>query len=687
MGVREETVVVYTRRDGTRDRAYTQRLGMSDLLGRASLRAAAALLSCGLFAAAPLHVDAQADDDAVAESKLGDRKSARKSRRRQRSWPRTAPESAATGDTTDDEADEGEEAESETETEAPPATPAERDPAPAGDGDEIIADPELESAGAGAPADNHGWGDVVPGAENTASSSAASTYDPLANTGIAHLELIGQFGADLRHEGDLEDAYETRLRFDAEVEFRRSRKLRLSVGLRSDLLWAVPAAGDDTLAFPATETLPARNYSQFEQDRFELDLLPLSAFIDVTPAAGFHLRLGTQPVSMARMDFYSPIDILAAFDLRGQPKLSPGSGRLSQPAVRIDWDLGSWATLQVIYLPWFMPNLARPNRDRFVAGVLGTGGTTTRHQFEDLVDPSNQTRAAESGVRYVGPAPDFSTPQAQARLNMRGSGFEVAVSGGTALEKLPSIYLTPYAEDAIRNLPGADNELAGVLVKDGPVVDVAYHRYVLVGLDGSLDVSPFTIGFELAYSPSRHIVAATADASHLPQPNVSVPIRNPDVNADPADPGNVLDKSIRKGVQVIQGALHLEYLRGESLVLGVEAFFVKTPDLPYDSTRDWWGFIPGKGLYAGGLLGLSYRPNPDANRWRFDLSLVSLVGPSLIAMPQIEYRLLDNFYVNVAAQIFEGPKQGVLQGGAQNVNAGSLYSGYDQVMLGFRYTP
>ena len=124
--------------------------------------------------------------------------------------------------------------------------------------------------------------------------------------------------------------------------------------------------------------LPARDYTVLEQDRFELDLIPLSAFVDVTPANGFHLRIGTQPVSMARMDFYSPNDILAVYDLRGQAKLAAGGGRLSQPAVRMDWDMGSWATLQVIYLPWFMPNLSRPNRDLYVARVLGTGGNGIR---------------------------------------------------------------------------------------------------------------------------------------------------------------------------------------------------------------------------------------------------------------------------------------------------------------------
>lgn len=582
--------------------------------------------------------------------------------------------------------------------------------AQSGAGDQVIVDPEL---GEGGPAPDNdvaaAWGEVEeidPGGAGSASEPApvADSYDPQANTGIARIEAIGQFGADLKHEGDLEDAYETRLRFDAEVEFRRSRKLRLSVGLRTDLLWALPAGDDPALSASASgrefNQLPARSYSAFEQDRFELDLLPLSAFIDATPASGFHLRIGVQQVSLGRMDFYSPNDMVAAYDLRVQPRMTPNANKLAQPAVRVDWDLGSWATLQVVYLPWHMPNLTRPSRDRFVARALGTGGGDARAQLEDLVDPGFQTKATESSVRFVGPAPDFRTPQAQARLNMRGQGFELALTGGTALEKLPSIYMTPAAEKYARLQSAsagermrlsdeqADIALFGLIDNNLPVADVAYHRYHQIGLDGSVDVSPFSLGFELAFSPSRHLVAATHDAAHLPQPNTSVPIRDP-VAGDRSmvpDRGNVLDKNIRRGVPLLQAALHLEYLKGEELVVGAEAFVVKTFSLPYDIDRDWWGFIPGKGMFIGGLIGASYKPNPDANRWRFDMSLVGLVGPSLIVMPQVEYRIDDALFVSIAAQFFEGPQLEQL-GGAQNVSLGSLYSGYDQVLLGFRYLP
>lgn len=548
-------------------------------------------------------------------------------------------------------------------------------------GEEVILDPEL-GGGRGAGTSDSGWGDVYQaGGESQAASSAPAReddYDPMANTGIAHLQALGQFGADLSREENLEDAYESRLRFDAELEFRRSKKTRLSIGTRVDLLWAVPWSGDRDMQAQRADN----SASQFNQDRFELDILPLSAYVDVTPANGFHVRVGAQTVSIARMDFYSPIDMLAAIDMRGQPGLGQSTGKLAQPAVRVDWDLSSWATLQVVYLPWFMPNLVRPNRDRYVAGLLGNNSAFPA-AFDRQVDPSFRTKANEDGLRFVAPAPDFTTPQGQARLNMRGDGFEIGVSAGSALEKLPSIYITQIFEKYLAD-PAANKADFFLAVDAGASpFDVAYHRYQQLGVDGSLELSPLSVGFELAFSPSRHLVAARYDAAHLPQPDTSVQISD--------EIGNVTDKSIRKGVPLLQGAFHVDWLHGETFAIALEGFFVQAFRRPYDVDRDWLAFRKDQGLYAGGVLGATYRPNPDTGRWRFDASVVGLVGPSLIFMPQVEYRVLDSLYLNVGLQLFEGPTEmrngKPLQGGAQSLNVGGLLSGYDQVYAGFRFVP
>jgi hypothetical protein len=561
---------------------------------------------------------------------------------------------------------------------APAATPDE----------EVIVDPELGGAPTkpAQPAQDFGWGTVYEKPAPEAPPPVVrdeEEVDPLANTGIAKLELLGQLGADIRHEYALEDAYETRLRFGGEIEFRRSRNLRLVLGSRVDFFWAAPSQNDPVVVREKVRAL--------DQDRYEIDVLPTAAYADTTLADGVHLRLGHQVVSLGRMDFYSPNDVLVVYDLRPQPKVDITGNKLAQPAARLDWDIGTWLTLQAVYVPWFMPHLTRPNRDQYVASVLsGRGAALVPDYVNGLIDPSFQAKQSEANLRFVGPPPDFRNPQAAVRLNLRASSMELALHAGTALDKLPSVYVTPRLDAYLRNPNGAGNitALATAIQAQQAVVDVEYHRYYQLGLDGSFDISPISVGFEVSYTPSRHLYAATKDGSHVAQPNVSRPIN--DARAvDGGDgtirwePSNVTNRSLRKGVPVVQGALHVEWVKGETFVVAAEGFWINALELPYDKERDWWGFIPDTGAYLGGMLAMSYLV--DDGKWRLDATAITGVGPSLILLPNIELRAREGLYFNVGAQIFEGPDPGF--NGAQNLNLGGLLSGYDQVYVGLRWLP
>jgi hypothetical protein len=575
-------------------------------------------------------------------------------------------------------------------------------PQPATEGDEIIVDPELSGSAAADP-NRFGWGAVydAPAGEGGNATPDEDDYDPLANTGMAKLELASQVGIDLRQEGDLEDAFETRLRFGGEVELRRSRRLRLVIGSRVDFLWAAPGPNDGVLVRLDQRAL--------DQDRFEVDLIPTAAFADMSLFDGFHLRVGQQVVSLGRMDFYSPSDMLVVYDTRPQPKLDPAAAKMAQPAVRIDWDLGTAFTLQAAYIPWFSPHLTRPNRDQYIATVTsGPGSALSTERLSGLIDPSWQPKSSEANVRFVSPAPDFSTPQAQARLVFRAPGFDMAVSGGTALEKLPAVYLTPALESLQINPlnPGdaAVSAIAAALSRNEPLplFDAQYHRYAQVGADLGFELGSIAIGFEAAYSPSRHMYTATKDGLHLPQPNVKRPITD-NVVVDGAEvdvtESNVTDESIRAGVPVVQGAMHVEWVKGETWVVGGEVFGINALELPYDRTRDWWGFIPGTGAFVGGTVGASC--SLDDGRWRLEVTSILSVGPSVAVVPHIELRAREGVFIDVGAQIYEGPTVGypgteMVGGqnvsvmrvvGAQNVNMGGLLSGYDQVFVGLRWLP
>jgi len=118
--------------------------------------------------------------------------------------------------------------------------PALEDALPGGNsslpGEEVVIDDPAAPDGS---ANDNVWGEAAdPGStSDTGSSSFGGTngYDPMANTGIAHLELDGRFAGDLHQEGSLEDVYETRFRLEAGVEFRRSRRLRISVGVLAEV--------------------------------------------------------------------------------------------------------------------------------------------------------------------------------------------------------------------------------------------------------------------------------------------------------------------------------------------------------------------------------------------------------------------------------------------------------------------
>jgi hypothetical protein len=572
--------------------------------------------------------------------------------------------------------------------------------------DEVIADPELSGGGKqGGGEKDYGWGTVYKpkagGEEPEGSATVAPEEpDPTANTGIAKLEITGQTAIDTHAEENLEDFYEARLRFAGEVDFRISRKLRLSIGTRIDFAWYAPFQGDADLTqyyTNADNVTTSVHHTALQEDRYELDIIPLSAYVDATIADGVHLRIGEQVISLARMDGISVTDMLAVIDFRPQTKNDPSGLKLAQPAVRLDWDFNSWSTLQLVYVPWFMPHLMRPNRDNYVGRAVTSGGSEAVPPtvVSRLINPSYQTVAQQEVLRFVGPAPDFSHPQAEARMNFRGSSFEVALLGGTALEKIPSVYYTPLANSILLG-PGSgdtsayndDLRRAAELAAQGATLtDFAYHRYYLAGIDGSFDISPIQIGFEFSYSPSRHLYTSDMTGYSLPIPDTSKQIVDQD---DPnwATLGHVTDPNIRKGVQMVQAALHVEYLKGESLLLAAEGYVFQALELPHSKSRQWLGFPVDKGTFLAGLVTASY--NLQEGKYRFDATFFATTGPSFIITPQIEFQVVETFYLNIGAQFYEGPTPNNLNQPrrvATNLTLGGVLSGYDNVYVGFRWSP
>jgi hypothetical protein len=155
---------------------------------------------------------------------------------------------------------------------------------------------------------------------------------------------------------------------------------------------------------------------------------------------------------------------------------------------------------------------------------------------------------------------------------------------------------------------------------------------------------------------------------------------------------NATDRSIRKGVPMLQAALHAEYFKGEVFGIVAEGYLYQAFERPYDVTRDWLGFGKKEGTYIAGLVGLTYAILDQ--RIRFEASFMGMMGPSFLLTPQVEVKVIEGLWLNLGSQIYEGPTPNNFKDGkfvyghaATNLTLGGVLSGYDNVYLGFRWVP
>ena len=211
-----------------------------------------------------------------------------------------------------------------------------------------------------------------------------------------------------------------------EVEQRRSDALILNAGLRLRQDFGVQKNG---------------------QVRSELDATPLSAFADVTPAAGFHFRAGYQVLTMGRFDLFSATNFLAAYDLRSGPATMPEAAPIAQPALRFDLDRVRGFTLQAYYVPVFTPDrvtlygsnsaLLAPLDRAIDKGQLGDAAASTRASFVSALGRSGLATGSSAALSALAPPPDFTKPQGALRATLHGTAGELAATVGTALEAAP----------------------------------------------------------------------------------------------------------------------------------------------------------------------------------------------------------------------------------------------------------
>jgi hypothetical protein len=521
----------------------------------------------------------------------------------------------------------------------------------------LVADPELESSSGGggggeisdpelAGVVESGGGDVISDPElgGSAQDSDFGATPSENNTGRAKLVLRSRFAADLYRADPREEVWENVTLAEMEITLRASENLRFVLGVRARYHWATLAA----------------DVPDAQASRLELDAAPTSAFVDVKLGEGAHLQLGYQPVHLGRFDLLSAINVLSVYDLREGVALFPETSELGQLAARLDVDISSWLSMRVIYVPFFTPDiisvtesdyaLFRANQSTIDAGLDSLDLTAA---FAANLSRADRALIAESALAAFGPEPTLDSQQAAIRFDMHGTLGELGITAVTALEHLPSFRASQELIDATLD-PSADAQ-ERLALQPRPAT-VEYGRFAVFSIDGSIDLAPVQVGFELAYMLNRTLWAV----GEGPFP---------------------LDLPVPESADIAHVGLRVEYVQGSEWLFVLESFFSYVLQIPADPQLSWMFLQDGR--WAAGV--------GTAVAWTsefglgIELAAFGFSDLSLFFMPRVSYELFDGFAVELGAMIVEGdsPPPTI----TPNVAIGGLFDTVDFAFLGLRYTP
>lgn len=435
-----------------------------------------------------------------------------------------------------------------------------------------------------------------------------------------------------------------------EADYRRSEDLSFAVGLRARYEYATRQFAD----------------VDGRATRYELDAVPIAAYVDANVADGIHVRGGYQIISMGRFDFFSASNFLAVLDFRNGLTTMPEATDVAQPALRVDIDITPKVTLQSIYVPFFQPHLITVAGNDYA--LLALLDQTTPPIYADPKNPSgtflqravqrSQLPDASNGAFHaLGVQPDLDHPQGAMRLTARPKGGEVAVTAGTALEHIPSIEFSPQMIALLENTDPDPNVAAIKLldVFNGPApFRFVYNRFYTLGTDAALDLGPLQLGAEVAYIGNRTYLAAKH--GRVPLPGSS-------------DVGHL--------------ALRAELV--ETAIVGsVEGFYEQAFDDPREPDRKWMMLEDGRRVYG---VATAIHLTPPGTPLAFDLVAIYATIRTLFVTPRVEIEAAERLWFELGAFFMEGRRPSPANFGDPDISIGGVYDGIDQVYAGVRWVP
>ncbi|MEY4583496.1 MAG: hypothetical protein RL701_8199 [Pseudomonadota bacterium] len=536
-------------------------------------------------------------------------------------------------------------------------------------GAEIIADPELGDAAPAASDSSAPSSEIISDPElsgpagNNKSPPMSSSLDSPSGPppSEVHLVLHARANHDLKRDDPAEEIWESTTLFSIDATLRRSESLRFGLGLTARYHFAA-LSGD---------TLDARS------QRYELDVTPNAGYVDSTLSPGLHVRLGYQPVALGRFDLFSATNVLSVADLRDGPATIPGRAEVGQIGLMIDYDPVPWFSLHAVYLPFFTPHLVSvtgsdyalfPGRqgplDAFFDG-LATGdeplldsasAKAVRNSFKQNFLRSARDRLATSGISAFTPEPRLNHPQGALRATAHGMFGEVAATFATALERLPFMSLSQRQLDILERPELEDGTL------DPNPVRIEYPRFAVIGIDGTFDVAPFSLGFELAYQFHRAQYALGSAWA-------------PTANASSVDTYGI---PVVGFTDMVQGGARIEYTQSTTWLLAVEAFASYALSLPSDPQRGWMFFESGR--FMRGVAGLAGYTSDFG--LTIQIGLAWLSGPSIVFVPRIGYEIITQVTLEVGAFIIDGQTPPPFA--SPILAIGGVYNSVDHVFAGLR---